>query len=69
VPIHPLFTIDLLHDALTELGSLARAEGKVIEIAIYGGSALMLAWLASPVAQRSGLSVPERSGRRSRSPP
>lgn len=43
MPAHPLLTIDLLHDALTELGLLARAEGKVIEVAIYGGSALMLA--------------------------
>lgn len=39
----PVFTLDLLHDVLSELGKLARAEGKVIEVAIYGGSALMLA--------------------------
>lgn len=39
----PLLTIDVLHDVLTELGALARDEGKVIEVAIYGGSALMLA--------------------------
>lgn len=32
-----------LHDAFTELGALARGEGKVIDLAIYGGSALMLA--------------------------
>lgn len=43
MPTTPLLTIDLLHDVLTELGTLARAEGKVIEVAIYGGSALMLA--------------------------
>jgi hypothetical protein len=39
----PVLTVELLHDALSELGVLARAEGKVIEVAIYGGSALMLA--------------------------
>ena len=33
----------ILHEAFTELGELAFAEGKVIDIAIYGGSALMLA--------------------------
>ena len=43
MPTKPLLTVDTLHDALTELGELARAEGKVIEVAIYGGSALMLA--------------------------
>jgi predicted nucleotidyltransferase len=32
-----------LNDALTELGRRAHAQGKVVEIAIYGGSALMLA--------------------------
>ena len=32
-----------LHDAFMELGTLARSEGKVIDLAIYGGSALMLA--------------------------
>lgn len=33
-----------LHDAFMELGSRARREGKVIDLAIYGGgSALMLA--------------------------
>ncbi len=37
------FTRDLLIDALTELGTLAAAEGKVVDVAIYGGSALMLA--------------------------
>ena len=39
----PVLTVETLHDALTELGQLARAEGKVIDVAIYGGSALMLA--------------------------
>ena len=37
------FTRDSLTAALNELGSLAHAEGKVIDIAIYGGSALALA--------------------------
>src|SRR5215467_1346312 len=32
-----------LNDALTELGRRSHAQGKVVEIAIYGGSALMLA--------------------------
>ena len=32
-----------LHDAFTELGARARSEGKVIDLAVYGGSALMLA--------------------------
>jgi hypothetical protein len=32
-----------LHDAFMELGAQARREGKVIDLAIYGGSALMLA--------------------------
>jgi hypothetical protein len=32
-----------LNDALTELGRRAHAQDKVVEIAIYGGSALMLA--------------------------
>ena len=31
-----------LHDAFAELGALVRAEGKVIDLAVYGGSALML---------------------------
>jgi hypothetical protein len=33
----------LLRDALAELGARAAAEGKVIDLAIYGGSCLMLA--------------------------
>ena len=32
-----------LHDAFMELGARARCEGKVIDLAIYGGSALLLA--------------------------
>ena len=32
-----------LHDAFMELGVCAQREGKVIDLAIYGGSALMLA--------------------------
>lgn len=32
-----------LHDAFMELGTRAKREGKVIDVAIYGGSALMLA--------------------------
>lgn len=36
------FTPELLVDALGELGLAARAAGKVIDIAIYGGSCLML---------------------------
>jgi len=36
------FTAETLLDALTELGHTARAAGKVIDIAIYGGSCLML---------------------------
>ena len=38
-----MFTVSDLHDAFMELGSRARHEGKVIDIAVYGGSALMLA--------------------------
>ena len=38
-----MLTRDSLHDALMELGILARADGKVIDLALYGGSALMLA--------------------------
>jgi hypothetical protein len=43
VPTKPHLTADTLNDALSELGLLARSEGKVIEVAIYGGSALLLA--------------------------
>ncbi len=38
-----MLTVQDLHDAFTELGALARGEGKVIDLAVYGGSALMLA--------------------------
>ena len=38
-----MLTVKDLHDAFTELGALARGEGKVIDLAVYGGSALMLA--------------------------
>ena len=38
-----MLTRDALHEAFMELGTLARAEGKVIDLAVYGGSALMLA--------------------------
>jgi hypothetical protein len=37
-----MFSRALLQEALLELGRRAHAEGKTIEIAIYGGSALML---------------------------
>lgn len=38
-----MLTAQDLHDAFMELGSRAQREGKVIDLAIYGGSALMLA--------------------------
>jgi hypothetical protein len=38
-----MLTAQDLHDAFMELGAHARREGKVIDLAIYGGSALMLA--------------------------
>ncbi len=38
-----MLTVQDLHDAFTDLGALARSEGKVIDLAVYGGSALMLA--------------------------
>ncbi len=38
-----MLTAAALHDAFIELGALARGEGKVIDLAVYGGSALMLA--------------------------
>ena len=38
-----MLTATDLHDALMELGTRVRHEGKVIDLAIYGGSALMLA--------------------------
>ena len=38
-----MLTRDAVHDAFVELGTLARTEGKIIDLAVYGGSALMLA--------------------------
>ena len=38
-----MLTAQDLHDAFMELGALAWREGKVIDLAVYGGSALMLA--------------------------
>jgi hypothetical protein len=38
-----MLTADDLHDAFTELALKARADGLLLEIAIYGGSALLLA--------------------------
>lgn len=38
-----MLSLQDLDDALTELGRRAHAQGKVVEIAVYGGSALMLA--------------------------
>ena len=38
----PIFTPKSLADALDELGRMAHAAGRVIDIAIYGGSCLML---------------------------
>jgi hypothetical protein len=38
-----MLSVQQLEEALTELGRCALAQGKVVEIAIYGGSALMLA--------------------------
>jgi len=38
-----VLTVEDLHDAFMEFGAQARREGKVIDVAIYGGSALMLA--------------------------
>jgi hypothetical protein len=38
-----MLTAQDLHNAFMEFGAQARREGKVIDLAIYGGSALMLA--------------------------
>ena len=38
----PVFTPDALRGALTELGKLACDAGRIIDVAIYGGSCLML---------------------------
>ena len=37
----PVFDADLLADALSELGRLAHQAGRVLDIALYGGSRLM----------------------------
>jgi hypothetical protein len=37
-----MLTVQELHDAFMELGAHARREGKVIDLAVYRGSALML---------------------------
>lgn len=39
---NPVFTAEVLGDALSELGQLAHEAGRVIDVAIYGGSCLML---------------------------
>jgi len=39
---NPTLTADLIEDVLAELALLARDEGKVIDLAIYGGAALCL---------------------------
>jgi hypothetical protein len=39
----PKLTAEAIHDAFMELGAQALVDGKVIDLAIYGGSALMLA--------------------------
>ena len=38
----PVFTADMLSEAFAELGQLAHAAGRVIDVAVYGGSCLML---------------------------
>ena len=38
-----MLTVTDLHHAFMDLGARARLEGKVIDLAVYGGSALMLA--------------------------
>jgi hypothetical protein len=38
-----MLSVDDLHSALTDLGTRAFAQGKTVELAVYGGSALMLA--------------------------
>ena len=39
-----VITRETLHEALHRLGALAYAEGKTVEIAVYGGAALMLTY-------------------------
>jgi hypothetical protein len=38
-----MLSVDDLHSALTDLGTRAFEQGKTVELAVYGGSALMLA--------------------------
>jgi hypothetical protein len=38
----PVFTAEMLGEALVELGQLAHDAGRVIDVAVYGGSCLML---------------------------
>jgi hypothetical protein len=38
----PVFTAEMLSEALVELGQLAHDAGRVIDVAVYGGSCLML---------------------------
>lgn len=38
----PAFTAEMLGEALAELGQLAHEAGRVIDVAVYGGSCLML---------------------------
>jgi hypothetical protein len=42
MPLEPTITADTLASAFDELGQLAHAAGRVIDIAVYGGSCLML---------------------------
>lgn len=39
---NPAFTAEMLGEALAELGQLAHDAGRVIDVAVYGGSCLML---------------------------
>jgi hypothetical protein len=39
---NPAFTPEMLGEALAELGQLAHDAGRVIDVAVYGGSCLML---------------------------
>jgi hypothetical protein len=44
-------TADILGEAFHELGSRARAAGKIVEIAVYGGSALVLTLPGRPATK------------------
>jgi hypothetical protein len=62
-----MLTAQDLHDAFMELGTHARREGKIIDLAIYGGSALLIA--ESPIAFRRRLIFTEAEPlRRARMP-